>query len=93
MLLLNCPWCGERAQIEFAYGGDATVERPSDPSADNLEAWLDYVYIRDNPRGPHTEWWHHTAGCRRWFKVRRDTLTHEVFGSARPGEAFAQDGG
>lgn len=78
MLLINCPHCGERAQTEFTYGGDATVERPSDPDAITLEAWNAYVYLRDNPRGPHTEFWHHTAGCRCWIKVRRDTLTHEI---------------
>ncbi len=41
-------------------------------------AWVDYVYLRDNPRGPHDELWLHSAGCRRWFKVRRDTRTHDI---------------
>ena len=85
MLLLECPWCGERAQSEFTYGGDATLERPADPQAVSLQEWLDYVYLRRNPRGPHLEWWHHATGCRRWFKVKRDTWTHEVLGSASPG--------
>jgi len=86
MLRIECPWCGARAQTEFAYGGDATVERPRDPDAATLGEWLDYVYLRDNPRGPHWEWWHHLAGCRRWIRVRRDTLTHEVLDSAPAGE-------
>ena len=92
MLLLECPWCGERAQSEFAYGGDATRVRPADPGAIPLGEWLDYVYLRDNPCGPHVEWWHHGSGCRRWFKVQRDTWTHEVFGSARPGEPLGEGG-
>ncbi|MGQ0663019.1 MAG: sarcosine oxidase subunit delta [Pseudomonadota bacterium] len=80
MLLIRCPWCGERDQTEFTYGGDATLKRPA---ADAPEAaWIDYVYLRDNPRGAHLELWHHNFGCRRWIKVERDTLTHEIFSTA-----------
>ncbi|MSP87622.1 MAG: sarcosine oxidase subunit delta family protein [Alphaproteobacteria bacterium] len=82
MLLIDCPWCGPRDQREFNYGGDGTVVRPPDPSAATDEAWHDYIYIRDNPRGSHVELWQHNAGCRRWFKVRRDVVTHEMQGSA-----------
>lgn len=82
MLLIPCPWCGERAQIEFTYRGDATVERP-DLSSDE-QHWYDYVYTRDNPRGEHSEWWHHTGGCRRWLVVRRNTWTHEVVSGHKP---------
>lgn len=78
MLLIECPHCGPRAQIEFTYGGDATVSRPANPDSVETKEWLDFVYLRDNPRGPHVEWWHHAAGCRRWIKVRRNTLTHEI---------------
>lgn len=92
MLLLKCPWCGARAQTEFSYGGDATIQRPAEPEAVSLSAWLDYVYLRENPRGPHVEWWHHGAGCRRWFKVRRDTLTHEVLGSGPPHGELQREG-
>jgi sarcosine oxidase subunit delta len=82
MLLIPCPWCGPRNQIEFTYGGDATVRRPA---AEAPEAeWIRYVYIRDNPMGPHDEWWLHGAGCRQWFRVRRDTRTHEILASAGP---------
>ena len=28
MLQIKCPYCGMRPQIEFSYGGDATVKRP-----------------------------------------------------------------
>ncbi|MDH3316234.1 MAG: sarcosine oxidase subunit delta [Gammaproteobacteria bacterium] len=84
MLLIDCPHCGPRAQIEFTYGGDATRTRPADPDAVEVKEWLDFVYLRDNPRGPHTEWWHHSVGCRRWIKVRRDTLTHEISASSTP---------
>ena len=92
MLLITCPWCGPRAQIEFAYGGDAGVVRPADPEAVSAGEWLDHVYLRDNPRGPHDEWWQHSAGCRAWVKVRRDTWTHRVLGSGPPGADLSGDG-
>ncbi|MFQ5955283.1 MAG: sarcosine oxidase subunit delta [Kiloniellales bacterium] len=82
MLLIHCPWCGERAQIEFTYGGDATLRRPADTLAAPDEEWFDYLYLRDNPRGPHDELWQHSSGCRQWFRVRRDTLTHEILETA-----------
>jgi sarcosine oxidase subunit delta len=84
MLLIPCPWCGPRNQVEFAYGGDASIARPG-PDAP-VAAWFDYVYVRDNPAGPHAEWWVHSGGCRQWFQVRRDTRTHAILASARPGE-------
>jgi heterotetrameric sarcosine oxidase delta subunit len=91
MLLIKCPWCGERAQTEFTYGGDATIERPPDPAAATDEAWHDYVYTRRNPRGRHLEYWHHSHGCRRWLKVVRDTLTHEILESGGMDLKLAED--
>ena len=32
----------------------------------------------DNPPGPFRERWVHTHGCRRWFELTRDTVTHEI---------------
>jgi heterotetrameric sarcosine oxidase delta subunit len=83
MLLITCPWCGPRDQTEFTYGGDANVKRPANPDALTDEAWANYVYIRDNPRGAHAELWHHHASCRRWLKVRRNTITHEILATAK----------
>ena len=83
-MLIPCPWCGPRNQIEFAYGGDATLRRPAPDAAE--AAWTDYVYLRDNPCGPHDELWYHAAGCRSWITVRRNTRTHEILGSAPFGE-------
>ena len=82
MLLIPCLWCGPRNQIEFICGGDATLTRPA-PEAPEAE-WIRYVYARANPMGPHVEWWLHAAGCRRWFKVNRDTRTHEILASGYP---------
>ncbi len=53
-----------------------------------IEEWYAYVYLRDNPKGPHDELWLHSAGCRSWFKVRRDTRTHDILASARIDESL-----
>ena len=78
MIRIPCPTCGVRDYSEFAYGGDATVVRP-DPANTDEGAWTDYVYLRDNPRGRHREYWQHVHGCRQWLIVDRDTVTHEIF--------------
>ena len=31
MLIINCPYCGEREQEEFSCGGEAHIERPKNP--------------------------------------------------------------
>jgi len=92
MLLIPCPWCGERAQTEFTYAGDAAPKRPDPETATDAD-WADYIYLRDNPKGRHDELWQHTAGCRRYLKVCRDTSTHEILGSAAPGEEIDGGGG
>ena len=75
---IKCPYCGERALEEFTYCGDATVQRPDSIESSAQEAWVDYVYLRDNPAGPHKELWHHSAGCHAWLEVTRNTVTHEI---------------
>ena len=80
MLLITCPHCGPRSQIEFTYGGDASVQRPAADAGEG--AWFAYVYLRDNPKGPHDELWLHSAGCRTWLKVRRDTRTHDILATS-----------
>ena len=90
MLLLPCPWCGDREESEFTYGGDATAPWPDLEAG--REQWFDAIYLRDNPKGWHDELWHHAAGCRRYLKVRRNTVTHEIAGAAAPGEDIPGDG-
>ena len=34
--------------------------------------------MRDNPKGLFLERWRHSAGCRRWFNVARDTVSNEI---------------
>ncbi|MBD9541336.1 sarcosine oxidase subunit delta [Ensifer sp. ENS04] len=80
MLRIHCPVCGLRDETEFTYGGDASVSRP-DVNEATAKPWIDYVFMRDNPRGPHREYWHHVSACRQWIVVERDTLTHQIFTS------------
>lgn len=75
---IKCPYCGERGLEEFTYRGDANVTRPDSIELSAKDAWVDYVYLRDNPAGPHKEHWHHSAGCHAWLEVTRDTRTHEI---------------
>lgn len=77
MLRIPCPWCGVRDESEFLYGGEAAVRRPPVPEAASDETWADYLFYRDNLRGKHRERWFHAFGCRQWFEVGRDTLTHQ----------------
>ena len=77
MLLVPCPWCGPRPEVEFRYGGQAGVAYPDDPDTVDDATWAEYVFIRDNPKGPFHERWVHSVGCRRWFEAARDTVTHE----------------
>ena len=78
MLLISCPHCGPRAEIEFRCGGESHIQRPGPHTAVSDSVWADYLYFRDNPKGLLLERWLHQAGCRRWFNVARDTVTHEI---------------
>jgi sarcosine oxidase subunit delta len=77
MLLIPCPYCGERHEAEFSPGGEAHIQRP-DPATASDRDWAEYMYYRSNPKGLHRERWFHALGCRRWFNVVRDTVTHEI---------------
>lgn len=78
MFLIECPHCGPRDESEFTCGGEAHLLRPRDPDALDDAQWAEYLFMRTNPRGIHHERWVHTQGCRRWFNVRRDTVTHRI---------------
>ncbi|MEX2297575.1 MAG: sarcosine oxidase subunit delta, partial [Dongiaceae bacterium] len=80
MLLIHCPWCGPRDEIEFRCGGEAHIARPADPAALDDAQWADFLFMRTNPKGWHRERWYHGAGCRRWFNGIRSTITHEIVG-------------
>ncbi|MGA2041855.1 MAG: sarcosine oxidase subunit delta [Roseiarcus sp.] len=75
MLLIDCPWCGPRAEIEFRCGGEAHIARPERPAEMDDAAWAEFLFARTNPRGLHAERWNHQHGCQRWFNALRDTLS------------------
>ena len=87
MLVIRCPWCGERDEIEFSYGGQAHIAYPKDPSALSDAEWAKFLFLRDNPKGLFKERWLHAHGCRRWFNAERHTVTHEIRRTYMPGEA------
>jgi sarcosine oxidase subunit delta len=87
MLLITCPYCGERPELEFSYGGEAHIARPADPSALSDEEWAAYLYQRSNPKGTHAERWRHTNGCGRFFNAMRDTVSDFFVTTYKSGEA------
>ena len=78
MLIIKCPYCGEREQEEFTCGGEAHIIRPQDPSKLTDDQWADYLFIRKNNKGIQFERWNHAFGCRQWFNVARNTATDEI---------------
>ena len=90
MLLIPCPWCGPRDEVEFRYGGEAHIARPAEPDAVDDAAWAEYLYMRANPKGLLAERWVHAHGCRRWFNLLRDTVSHRILAAYRIGERAAR---
>ncbi len=93
MHLIDCPFCGPRAELEFHYGGEAHIARPEDPAALTDEQWADFLFARRNTKGLFRERWMHTAGCRRWFNAVRDTVSYRVVATYRMGETPIGSGG
>ena len=75
MLLIDCPHCGPRAQVEFAY--ERTVDSVVQPDAPAAEA-MERLFTRANPRGLDDEIWRHSFGCRAWLVLTRHRVTHEI---------------
>jgi heterotetrameric sarcosine oxidase delta subunit len=86
MLLIRCPWCGPREEMEFRNGGEAHIARPADDMQLSDAEYAQYLFMRKNPKGWHYERWNHVAGCRRWFNALRHTVTHEIAATYKPGE-------
>ena len=78
-MMIPHPLLGLRDAREFTYLGDAAViDRPDGMAEGAGDAFHDYLYLRDNPAGPHRELWYHEQGDRSWLVVTRDTVTHEI---------------
>ena len=86
MLIIHCPYCGPRPELEFSYGGQAHVARPLDPATVSADEWAEFLYLRNNTRGLHAERWRHVRGCARFFNAVRDTTTDHFVVTYRVGE-------
>jgi len=67
-----------RDHSEFSFGGESQRTRPQNPECASDAEWADYQFYRDNPKGLNFERWVHSFGCRQWFHVVRDTVTHDI---------------
>ena len=77
MHLIDCPWCGPRAQLEFAYHCDSEG-LPRDWQAEDEETLHRRLLYRSNRIGFHTELWCHAGGCGSWLMIERHNRTHEI---------------
>ncbi|PWI33573.1 sarcosine oxidase subunit delta [Vibrio albus] len=79
MFHIYCPYCQEmREEEEFHAQGQAHIARPVDPDNCSDKEWGEFLYYRKNPKGLHEEMWYHSAGCRKFFNVTRNTATYEI---------------
>lgn len=83
MIIVPCPWCGERNSMEFRSIGESK-KRPNVNST-SAEEWRDYLYTKSNLAGWVAETWYHRAGCHRYFSVERHTVTNDIRLSRIPG--------
>ena len=86
MLLIACPYCGERPEIELRYAGEAHIARPGDPSLLDDAQWTEFLYLRSNHRGVHRERWHHVHGCGRFFNAVRHSVSDKFLATYRVDE-------
>ena len=84
MLLIPCPYCGLRSETEFRCHGEVGVARSKVIDGSDAQ-FLDYICVQSSKRGPVEEYWHHEKGCGEWFRLTRDTVTHEYFPPAKTG--------
>ncbi len=84
MLVIDCPYCGTRNEIEFSHAGEAHLSRKPDEPSDDV--WGAYLYGRSNPKGVHAERWRHTHGCGQFFNALRDTTTDRFLAVYKVGE-------
>ena len=87
MLLIHCPYCQEdRAELEFRIGDEAHILRPENITEISDEAFENYFFLRDNPKGLIFERWRHIHGCGRFFNAARDTVSDRFYMSYKAGE-------
>jgi len=90
VLRIRCPWCGDRDEPEFRWGGEVPIVRPGPPRQVSEAQWAEYLFMRDNPKGWVRERWVHALGCRQWFIAVRNTVTHEIRSTRRIGDPLPE---
>ncbi len=93
MLLIECPYCGKRPELEFSHAGQAHIARAKNPAEVSVQEWTDFLYMRDNVKGVHAERWRHTHGCARFFNALRDTTTDHFLVTYKAGEPMPASAG
>jgi sarcosine oxidase subunit delta len=86
MLLITCPYCGQRPEVEFRNMGEAHLVRPADPSVLDDAQWAEFLFYRANTRGVIAERWNHIHGCQRFFNALRDTVSDTFVTTYKTGE-------
>jgi sarcosine oxidase, subunit delta len=87
MLLIHCPYCQEdRAELEFRNGDEAHILRPKNITEISDEAFENYFFLRDNPKGLVFERWRHISGCGKFFRAVRHTVTDKFVMTYRQDE-------
>ena len=77
MLLIPCPYCGERDESEFSYGGSSR-DYPTLDEDHSIDDWYKSVYLPKLDQNTLREYWYHNAGCEQWVEVKRNLFTHEI---------------
>ena len=85
-MLVPCPWCGERDESEFSFGGEAHLERPEDSCSD--KELTEYIFMRKNIKVEQKDRWIHINGCRQWFNAVRNTTTNSFLQTSKPGKNY-----
>lgn len=86
MLLIDCPYCGARPEVEFRCGGEAHIARPADPGLVSDADWAEFLFYRANTKGVLAERWNHAHGCQRWFNALRDTVSDKFIATYKMGQ-------
>ncbi len=91
MLLIHCPYCGPRPELEFSYarpGAHRASGRSLEPSTPTTGP--SFSTCVTNTRGVHAERWRHVHGCARFFNALRDTTTDQFLATYRGGEPMPE---
>ena len=73
-------------ELEFRHAGEAHVARPADITDISDEAFEQFFFIRQNPKGIVFERWRHIHGCGRFFNAARHTVSDRFYTTYKAGE-------